>query len=58
MEPVGLKATLFNRVAEQNLTDVLSSTTERGLEKISIDWEYINIWKRKQGPRVGRYHKS
>lgn len=30
MEPFGLKATKFNGVAEQNLTDVLSSTAERG----------------------------
>lgn len=33
MERLGLKATLFNRVAEQNLTEVLSSTTEREREK-------------------------
>ena len=30
MEPFGLKATKFNGVAEQHLTDVLSSTAERG----------------------------
>lgn len=46
MEPFRLKATMFNRVAEQNLTDVLSSTIERGKEKISSDWENIKNLKK------------
>lgn len=37
METLGLKATLFIRITKENLTDVPSSTMEKGEEKSTSD---------------------